>query len=122
YCALQSLKGSPAGSPGHDDRPTFLPVELPAQLQDARIARAVHQSEGAGVDRRGWIVELRLVEEIKELGANLQARRFAKLPDTEVLAEADIPVVDAEAPLRIAPQVAERPLGGRRVGCGHKTE
>src|SRR5437660_1121541 len=99
-----------------------LPVEFPAQLQDARIARAVHQSERAGVDRGGRIVELRVVEEIEELGANLQARSFTQLADAEVLAEADVPVVDAEALLSVAPQVAEGPLGGRGVGGGYETE
>src|SRR6266849_1935991 len=101
---------------------TTLPVKLSAQLQDARIARAVHQSERAGVDRGGRIVELRVVEEIEELGANLQARSFTQLADAEVLAEAYVPVVDAEALLRIPPQVAERTPGRRRVGGGHETE
>src|SRR5437660_5833908 len=99
-----------------------LPVEFPAQLQDARIARAVHQSERAGVDRGGRIVELRVVEEIEEFGANLQARSFTELGDAEILAEAEVPVVDAEALLRIPPQIAEGSLGGRGIRRGHETE
>src|SRR5260370_7811663 len=89
-----------------------LPVEFPAQLQDARIARAVHQSERAGVDRGDRIVELRVVEEIEELGANLQARSFTQLADAEVLADAAVPVADAQALPTLAPHVADRPLRG----------
>src|SRR5262249_39740721 len=57
----------------------FSPIQLAAKLQNARIARAVHQAEGTDVNRRRRVIELSVVEQVEELGADLQPRGFAHL-------------------------------------------
>src|SRR5262249_6878087 len=90
-----------------------LPVELTAQLQNARIASAVHESKRGHVDRGGRIIELCVVEEIEELGPDLHSRGLAHFRSAVVLCEAHIPIIDAESMLRIPTEVAEGPLGRR---------
>ena len=54
------------------------PNELRADLPDARIARTGHPAEVAAVDITTRVVELGVVENVKELSANLEPHR---LPD-----------------------------------------
>src|SRR5262245_52808613 len=86
-----------------------LPVELPRYLQDPRVARAVYDSEVASHVHGGRrVVELGVIEEVKPLGADLQAAALAQFPDGEILAYTEIPVIDAEPVLRIPSQVTEK--------------
>src|SRR5437879_790371 len=99
-------------------QPANLPVELAGHLQNAGIASAVHQPEVAGhVHRRRRVVELRVVEEVEPLGADLEPAGLAQLADGEILVDADIPVVDSETLLYVPPQVAKN-ASGRRGVCG----
>src|SRR6185295_15215222 len=54
-----------------------LPVELRADLPDARIARAADQTEPAAADVAARIVELRVIENVEKFSANLERHRFA---------------------------------------------
>src|SRR5437762_14051880 len=53
-----------------------LPVKLRADLPDARIVRAVDQTESAAADVAARIVELRVIENVEEFSSNLESHRF----------------------------------------------
>src|SRR5580693_3055045 len=50
--------------------------KLQAYLTNARIARAGNHSEVAGGEVARWIVELRVIEDVEELRAELNERAF----------------------------------------------
>ena len=71
-----------------------LEVELRADLADARIARAAHQTESAAADVAARIVELRVVEGVEKLSADLESHRFG---DPCSLRHAEIGIDDSGA-------------------------
>src|ERR1044071_9823661 len=91
-----------------------LPVELRAQLPDARSSRATHQAEAAAADVAVRIVELRVVENVEELAAEFKSQRFRNansLPHTEVRID------DAGAMEETPAGVAKCPKHGVLLEC-----
>src|SRR5689334_17774734 len=104
-------------------RPGLLPVELPRYLQNPWIARAIHDSEVTGhIHGGGRIVELSMVEKVEPFRADLEPAAFTQLPDGEILVDAEIPIVDAEAVLRVSPEVAEESSRGCGVSGAVQTQ
>jgi len=92
---------------------SILPVELRADLPDARIARLGDDSEGPGVvDVSGRILELRVVEDIEKFKTEVESEILFNLCPLQY---SEIGVVEARA-------VEKSPVGGAKcsqscVGC-----
>src|SRR5271165_5916717 len=63
-----------------------------SQLRNARGAGARHLAEGAGIEGRSYTAELRMVEQVEELGAELKRDSLLQLG---LLNKGNVPVVDA---------------------------
>src|SRR5262245_40934901 len=79
-------------------------VELDPELNCTRIARRGHETEGWSPEPATDPCELRVVEGIVELGADLNARVLRQL---DVLEHVQVPVGDARATDSIAAGISE---------------
>src|SRR5258708_459747 len=90
--------------------------KLQAHLANARIARAGHVTKQAAVEVPVWIIELRVVEGVKELGPELQRQA---LEDSRVFVQRQVPIVETgpveKLPVGI-PESAERARDEARLG------
>jgi hypothetical protein len=86
-------------------RSTILPEQLRAKLADSRITRAGYYPEVAAAEIATRIVELRMVEDVEPLSANLKCDRFR---DTRILHNPEIRIQDAWT-------VEEAPVGGSEL-------
>src|SRR5712692_3371013 len=82
----------------------LLPVELRADLPDARIVRAVDQTKSAAADVAARTVELRVIENVEELSSNLEGHRFG---DSSSLRHAKICVEKSRAVEETTARVAK---------------
>src|SRR5262245_16016016 len=79
-------------------------VELGAKLSNAWIPRLGDHAHLA-IQVAVWVLELRMVEEVKEFGSNLKRHRFGNLG---LLHQTDVEVVDPRP-------VEELPIGGAEL-------
>src|ERR1700726_1068609 len=84
-------------------------VELRADLADARIARAADQTEAAAGSVPVRPAKLSVVENVKELGSNLDNNRFG---DRNPLLHAEIGIDDSRAVEEPLARRAESSQGG----------
>ncbi len=91
-----------------------LPVELCADLANARVARARdYPKSTAVVDVAARVIELRVVENVEEFDTNIKRNRF---PDLRPLQEPKIGVVEA----RTMEESAVRSTESSKSGVGSK--
>ena len=94
-----------------------LPEELRADLTDPGIARRSHLAEQAVVDITGRIVELGMIENIKELSPDLKASR---LGDARSLGQAEVGIIQSRSVEKLTTGSAELPKAARCKGTGQE--
>src|SRR5439155_12918284 len=98
---------------------SFLEMELESELDDAGIERGTDPAEGAGLDVRRRAAEVRMIESIEQLGAELHSGPLSQRPESEVLDERNVlvdqPIGIQDVGTRVSVRVQWRQLKGRSV-------
>ena len=93
----------------------FLPQKLQRELRDTRITGAANLSNKRAVDAHFRRIELGMIEEVEEFGAELQGHAFGEL---RVFQERHVPVIQSRYFDNISSRVAERSERRRLEAAG----